>query len=104
MNKSYCEAIGDFSQVDWESAPQWQRDSALAGIKFHIENPNSKPSNSHESWYAQKEREGWKYGPVKDADKKEHPCMVPFEELAEKQKAKDFLFLGVTRAMEGYLL
>jgi len=27
INKSYCEAIGDYSQVDWENAPEWQKQS-----------------------------------------------------------------------------
>jgi hypothetical protein len=37
VNRSYCEALGDTSQPEWESAPQWQRESAMAGVKFIAE-------------------------------------------------------------------
>jgi len=36
-NRAYCESIGDTSQVRWEDAPQWQRDSALKGVQFHAD-------------------------------------------------------------------
>ncbi|MFH2219092.1 MAG: RyR domain-containing protein [Pseudomonadota bacterium] len=48
----------------------------------------------------QKVRDGWKYGPVKDPDKKEHPCCVPFAELPVEQQAKDFIFRAVIHALK----
>jgi hypothetical protein len=29
---------------------------------------------------------------VKDTELKKHPCIVPFDELPEKQRAKDYIF------------
>ena len=92
INRAYCQAIGDNSQPAWKDAPEWQRSSAINGVKFHLANPGASPSASHESWLAQKTAEGWKYGPVKDADKKEHPCFVLYSDLPNEQKAKDYLF------------
>lgn len=57
--------------------------------------PDSKPSDSHESWLKEKELSGWKYGPIKDPEKKEHPCFVPYDELPVEQKVKDYLFKQV---------
>mgnify|MGYP001616754042 CR=1 FL=1 len=99
-NKSLCEAFGDTSQVDWESAPQWQRDSAVAGVKFCIANPDAPPSANHESWMAEKVAAGWVHGTVKDADAKTHPCIVPYEELPPDQKAKDYVFKAIVGAMK----
>lgn len=48
----------------------------------------------------EKEADGWKYGKVKDAEKKEHPCCVPYYDLPVKQRVKDSLFTGVVRAMK----
>ena len=59
---------------------------------MHLANPDATPEQSHESWYKVKEAEGWKYGEVKDMEKKEHPCFLPYEELPDEQKAKDYLF------------
>jgi len=105
-NREYCQALGDDSQKSWYHAPKWQKESAVVGVQFHLDNPDAGPQNSHESWLAQKETDGWKYGPVKDADKKEHPCYVPFDQLPLEQQAKDVLFRGVVHALaplvEGY--
>ena len=92
VNKTYCEAIGDNSQPDWEDAPDWQKESAVNGVIFHLENPDATPENSHESWLAEKEADGWVVGEVKDAEAKTHPCMVPYEDLPVEQQVKDHLF------------
>ena len=99
VNRAYCAALGDHSQVAWIDAPQWQRDSAIAGVEFIRTHPDAKPSASHKSWLKQKEADGWKFGAVKDAEKKEHPCFVPYDELPVEQKAKDHIFGAIVRAM-----
>jgi hypothetical protein len=58
-NRAYCAAIGDFSQKPWEEAEQWQRESALKGVEFAINNPTAKPSCQHDSWLADKVNSGW---------------------------------------------
>lgn len=99
INKAYCEAIGDNSQTSWEDAPQWQKESAVKGVIFHMENPDAGADASHNSWMQQKIEDGWVYGPVKDAEKKQHPCIVPFEMLPNEQKAKDYLFRQVVHSL-----
>lgn len=101
-NASYCRTLGDVSQYNWEDAPDWQKQSAFKGVEFHLANPDSTPADSHNSWLAEKERDGWKLGPVKDPEKKEHPCFVPYEELPEAQRLKDYLFFGVVRSFERF--
>lgn len=99
VNRAYCAALGDHSQASWEEAPDWQRDSALNGVNFAIDNPDAGPDASHNSWLAQKEREGWTYGKVKDPEKKTHPCYVPYDELPAEQKAKDYIFQSIVRTV-----
>jgi len=97
-NKAFCKAIGDDSQVAWEDAPQWQQESAVKGVVFHLSGPRT-PASSHENWMQEKLEQGWKYGPVKDPEKKEHPCMVIFEELPWEQQFKDALFMSIVMAL-----
>ena len=97
VNKAYCEAIGDHSQVSWNEAPEWQQDSAINGVIFHLNNPDANPEDSHNNWWKQKIADGWQYGPVKDAEKKEHPCMVPYNELPINQRVKDHLFISMVK-------
>ena len=99
INAAYCLAFGDDSQLGWDDAPQWQRDSAIKGVEFHAANPDASPSNSHDSWLAEKEAAGWVYGDVKEPEKKQHPCMVPFDELPPEQKAKDYIFRQVVHSL-----
>ena len=100
INRAYCQALGDNSQPSWKDAPECQKQSAINGVLFHLQNPSAKPSHSHECWLAEKEAAGWIYGPEKDPEKKQHPCMVPYEQLPVEQKAKDYLFPAVVRELK----
>lgn len=101
VNRAYCQAIGDNSQQVWDDAPQWQKESAIDGVEKLTANPNLGPEFSHESWMAEKVAKGWKWGPEKNGNEKEHPCIVPFDELPIEQKAKDYIFRAIVLAMRG---
>ncbi len=45
--------------------------------------------NTHENWARQRMTDGWRYGPVRDDARKEHPGIVPYEELSEAEKQYD---------------
>lgn len=45
--------------------------------------------NVHEVWAKGRRDEGWKYGPERNDDKKEHPCLVPYNKLPETEKEYD---------------
>jgi RyR domain len=99
VNRAYCASQGDQSQPTWDEAPEWQRQSAITGVRFALEHPDAGPAASHESWLAEKRRDGWVYGPEKDPVLKTHPCFVPYDELPPSQKAKDYIFLAVVREL-----
>ena len=103
VNKAYCESLGDHSQPSWEETPDWQKSSAKNGVRFHMGNPNSKPSDSHESWMKEKVEDGWVYGEKKDPEKKTHHCIVPFNKLPQEQQAKYFLFTAVVKSLESFI-
>jgi hypothetical protein len=93
-NKLYCESIGDMSQTSWEDAPAWQKESAIKGVEYRLDNPDSLPSDSHNSWLAEKSEQGWIWGEKKDVELKTHPCIIPYDDLPEDQKAKDEIFIN----------
>ena len=45
--------------------------------------------NVHDVWAVGRIAEGWTWGPERNDDKKENPCLVPYEELPEGEKAYD---------------
>ena len=45
--------------------------------------------NVHEVWAQNRMNEGWTYGPERDDQKRQTPCLVPYEELSDEEKAYD---------------
>jgi len=101
VNRVFCLVQGDNSQVPWDQAPEWQRQSVAHGVRAILDDPSQPPEASHEGWLKEKVADGWVYGQVKDAAAKKHPCMVPYDKLPVEQQAKDHLFGIVVRALAG---
>ena len=45
--------------------------------------------NVHEVWAESRVAQGWSYGEERNDTLKHHPCLVPYEELPEVEKAYD---------------
>jgi hypothetical protein len=97
-NRAYCQTLGDDSQPAWADAPEWQKTSAFHGVDGILTGRITRPEESHEGWLAEKKATGWKYGPVKNPETKEHPCYVPYGELPADQRLKDAIFFAIVRA------
>ena len=81
----------------WEDLDAETRLSALDGV-LGVQDGNT-PEQSHANWCQFKLENGWVKGPVKDENKKEHPLLVPYNELPESQKIKDALFVAIVEAL-----
>ena len=46
-------------------------------------------ANIHDVWAENRIREGWTYGPERDDQTKTTPCLVPYEQLPESERAYD---------------
>ena len=45
--------------------------------------------NVHEVWAQSRIEQGWSYGEKRSDVLKQHPCLVPYDELPESEKAYD---------------
>lgn len=99
-NRVWCQANDDNSQKHWAEAEQWQRDSAIAGVKFKLANPKAGEDAQHNAWMEDKISNGWIYGEIKDSEVKTHPCIVAFHFLPEFQQKKDRLFQAIVEALK----
>ena len=43
----------------------------------------------HDTWAQRRLDEGWTHGPTRDNATKTHPCLVPYDDLPEAEKAYD---------------
>jgi hypothetical protein len=101
VNRAYSRSIGDNSHEPWESAPDWQRDSAIKGVNAALDGVSDE--ELHQLWCDEKHQGGWVYGEVKDATAKTHPCLVPYNELDSDTQLKDTLFRTVVESLKPYL-
>lgn len=83
----------------WEDLTEGERAGVRTGIELTVAHPEMTPEDSHASWCRFKFEQGWVHGPVKDAVAKTHPCIVAYHELPAAQRAKDYLFQGIVRAL-----
>ena len=45
--------------------------------------------NVHDTWARSRMDAGWTYGPVRDDARKTNPCLVPYGDLPDSEKAYD---------------
>ena len=45
--------------------------------------------HAHDIWSLQRLKDGWKLGSQRDDARKEHPCLVAYEELPDSEKQYD---------------
>ena len=45
--------------------------------------------HAHDVWAAERQAQGWTYGPQRNDDLKQTPCMVPYSKLPENEKTFD---------------
>lgn len=45
--------------------------------------------NTHDVWAKERMAQGWRFGPERNDARKEHPSLVPYEQLSEKEKVYD---------------
>lgn len=98
------------SALQMEPYPTWDEmtpeDRALFkdGVDFVIDTIRDgvplHPADAHLLWLADRKRNGWTYGPVRDYAKKQHPSMVPFAQLSTLEQVKDALFIHMARTLE----
>lgn len=87
----------DAPSLPWDCETEHVRATCLDGVRRAL--AGETPEQHHEGWCEWKRRHGWVYGPVKDAEKRTHPCLVPYGELPRYQQVKDIVLLAVVRAM-----
>lgn len=102
-NRAYAASIGEDPKPAWEDATEETRQSARNGVVFHWDNPKITPVESHNNWLKFKEAGGWHYGPVIDHERLTHPQFVPYKDLPEEQKRKDYIFKAVVLAAVNFM-
>lgn len=97
--KIYWDSLGE--KVDfqtWEDADIWQKESLVRAVRNMLDDNHNNPEDYHKYWKKQKEELGWKYGKVKDIEKKGHPFIVDYKDLPKHERVKDQLLVAIVGA------
>lgn len=84
--------MGQDAPPVWEDAEAWMHETTKGVLMDLMANPTMTPRQIHDTWCLQKMADGWVYGPVKDQEKKTHPCLVPYMQLPLGERFKDVMF------------
>ncbi len=99
-NRALTEIIADVPvQPAWGLAPEEMFRSSVAGVVWRMDHPDAPASAQHDEWMRAKLADGWVLGPTKDAEKKTHPALIPYADLAEGVKKKDAVFTAIVLAL-----
>jgi len=93
----FCKLHGDNSVPEWNLATDEMKDITINGVEDIINGVVKSPEDSHNKWMEHKIKDGWKYGKYKNVDKKEHPSLIPYEQLSTYEKQKDKIFFDIVR-------
>lgn len=67
-------------------------------------NRKSSPEELHDDWVKAYEVMGWVYGPIRDAEAKTHPDMVPFDQLDPREHDKDEVFVALCELARRWII
>lgn len=101
--RAWQAANGQAPAPPWGRAPKWMKESTAKSVVWRLANPHADASAQHDQWLLQKKADGWKHGRAKDAKKKTHPMIVPYDALPEFERRKDALLNSVVDALAGPL-
>lgn len=84
----------------WDELGTEMQASVIDGVHGIL--AGNDPKASHENWMKFKMARGWKWGPYKNEIKKEHPLLIPYDQLPDAAKKKDQLFEAIVRTLSDY--
>lgn len=105
--KLYCEIFeNDNTKSDWKDAPQWQVDSTNQLVKEVLSGEGLSAEDRHVLWVDNLKAQGVIYGKEKTFFKEQlltHPLLVPYIDLNDFEKSKDFLVNFLVNEFYNYL-
>ena len=71
------------------NAPKWKAFFWVGMLRIHHSLVEEMAKNVHEVWAKSRMEQGWRYGSERNDTLKQHPYLVPYEELPDIEKAYD---------------
>jgi len=102
INASFRLVAAEYAQFWRELPPEaWERVDSLRQVKLLRENPDLSPQQEHEAWMRERIQHGWSWGAERNADRKQNPLLVEWDELPGAYRARSIASFQVIRTMLG---
>ena len=89
-NRRFAEGIGEkLRAAGCVLRPAVPGDPAAPSFDFTDEEIEVLARIEHDRWASDLERDGWRWGPIKDPVSRRHPLLVSWSELSEDDRDKD---------------
>ena len=99
-NRALQIANGEDPSPHWAASPNCQQNSCRAGVEEAL--GGADPETLFDRWAARRRALGWKYGPVRDEQRRTHPNLAgKWADLPPEQQVKDRLFCAIVAALAG---
>jgi hypothetical protein len=96
-NRQHRIVLGESPGPHWNETDEDFKKVVVDGVA-HVRNGVT-TEELHQTWMEAKGAQGWTWGPYKDTVHLRHPCMVPYGDLPEAQRAKDQLFAAIAAVL-----
>jgi hypothetical protein len=97
-----------WEEVLADPACAWMIEDSVANTEAFLAGGPKSAREEHARWMADKIRQGYTWGEVKNTDPLAgpltHPCLIPYEELSLLQRLKDAAVAGAQTGAGGVLL
>lgn len=77
----------------WDALDASCQAAIIMGVRFSWD--GVAVSELHNRWVKYMYAQGWKFGPIRDMEKRVSPNLISFEQLPFREQIKDHIFKGV---------
>lgn len=97
-SRAWCRGMGDDSHKAYDDLTTEEKAPVRESVIGILQ--GNTPEQIHQSWMRRKVSEGWSWGMEKDEERKLHPALLPYGELAPEQRVKNDIWRDVTQMMQ----
>jgi len=90
---------GDEHRLPWIFATKVEQQSMREVVNLCLKGQLISANQIHDAWVLSYFKAGWKFGPIRDYDKKVHPSLVPYDRLSVFEKTKLELCFSIIKAL-----
>lgn len=99
-NALVCDVLNDgMEPLPWEATTEDYKNILINDVAMVLSTPNPTPEQYHENWLKVKRSEGWIYGEKKNDETKEHPFLVPYNQLTVNQRVNYSVFVSFVKSL-----